>query len=134
MQAQASGYRWAKCPCKFWSALYFAQKAAAKIDGHFIIEECVDDGDSIEASGEYESDENGCKHELEAETDDENSGFECGYEFQCGDVEVEEGEIDVEDKSFAMALDLSDLTEAEFEACRREIKLISKFRFGVYCE
>ena len=139
MQAQASGFSLAKCPCKFWSALGFAKNVAAKIDGSFKIEECTDDVDEIEASGPT-NDANGltneaidCRIEFEAE-DDDNSDFECGYEFQCGVVGVDNhGEIDVEDNSFALALDLIDLTEAEFEACRQEIKFISKFIFKVPC-
>ena len=130
MQAQAFGFNWVKCTCNFWSALKVAKKAAAKIDGSFEIAECEDGDQYTEASSDENDD---CRVEFEAE-DDGNSDFECGYEFQCGVVGVDEGEIDVEDNSFALALDLSDLTDEEFEACRRQIKIISRFIFGEHCD
>ncbi len=133
MQAQASRFKRAKCPCDFWSALNFAKKAAAKIGGHFEINECIYDSNEIEASGE-----NDCSIELEAESDVVVGENECEYLFQCGDLEQPEGddecEIDFEEEGFALALEIGGLTDAEVEACRQEIKIISKFVFGEPCE
>ncbi|MGB7292546.1 MAG: hypothetical protein WBD99_10270 [Thermodesulfobacteriota bacterium] len=118
----------ATCPCSFLSALVFARKEVRQIGGSFVIEQCTDGSSSIEAFGE-----NDCRIEFEAE-DDGIGEFECGYEFQCGELEdTGDPEIDVGDDSFALAFDKVGLSQAEFEACRRQIKFISLLFFGVGC-
>lgn len=119
------------CPCDFLGALSFANKEVKKVGGKFVIEECEFDEFGIEAEG---GEEDFCRIELEAEFEDGTGPFECGYEFQCGELEdIEQGEIDVGDDSFALAFDLRNLSEAEFEACRKKIKFISEWIFRVKC-
>ncbi len=116
----------AKCPCEFLSAFWFAQKQVAKIGGSFDITECSDDGTDIVAEGTTGFP---CRLEFEVE---EDSPLECGYELECGAPEIC-GELDVEEGEFILAIDIDELTTEEFEACRRQVKFIAEWLFGVEC-
>ena len=122
-----------ECPCGFAHALAFAQKQAAELGASFSIDECTQTVDGITAeSASPESIVTGdCRIEFEVEAEDD--GFECGYELQCGFIECNGDEIDAEGNSLALALDIEDLTEAQFLACILQVRNISQNTFGTPC-
>jgi hypothetical protein len=137
MEAQALLLTIVRCPCSYLSALYLAKKEARKIGGSFAIDTC-----STEA-GEQDDDHAGlvaegetgfpCTLEFEAENDADPQNppqFECSYELTCGELL---GSPEVDENEFFLAFGVDDLSDAEFEACRKEIKFISLFIYGVAC-
>lgn len=126
MEAHALLSTEVKCPCSFLSALAFAKIQAKKIGGSFTIEECTNAPDAIRAAGPIEPDF--CSIEIEADLpqEDQEEVIDCSYRFECGE--------DEEPASFfILDFDVQDITEQEFEACRKEIKFISNFIYRVAC-
>jgi hypothetical protein len=119
-----------KCPCDYISALTSAQILAAKIGGPFPfrINECLDEsedeGEDIHAQT---GDSATCFVELSAERGAEAGEAECDYEFTCGEDEVPPS-------FFTLKTEEDNLTDQEYEACRKKIEFISEKLFHVECQ
>jgi hypothetical protein len=122
---QASGGKFAKCPCDFSSALLFAKKAVGKFGHRLAIQSCTKSEEGIAAPGANDF----CSLiELEAENSSSEEGTrECGYEFAC--PAFEDGDAPL----FILKSEQDNLTEAQFRACVRDIEHISKYFFRVEC-